>query len=165
MALSLELTLLFRVPGGGTEVMREPLWLSQPPPRPRYQPSAANAGVLSAAAATVAKASKRSFIFLTLAQNTDGQVNLPPNSSGTNAAFITAITLNVSIAHAALRQISYRFQRFYRPAVTLTQQHEKLLIPTHIRDWLTVSQILRLAAPHKAIFRKAANMLWLSRAY
>ena len=36
----------------------------------------ASAGVLRAAAATVAMASKRSFIFLTLAQNTDGQV--PP---------------------------------------------------------------------------------------
>ena len=108
---------------------------------------------------------KRSFIFLTLAQNTDGQVTPPPISSGTNAAFITAITLNVSIAHAALRQISDRIPRFYRPAVTLTQQHETLLIPIYIMDGLTVSQILRLADPRKAIFRKAANMLWLRRAY
>src|SRR4051812_7297289 len=76
MASSLEVTLAFSRPGAGTEVVRYPSWLSQPPPRPRYQPSPASAGVLRAAAATVAMASKRSFIFLTLAQNTDGQV--PP---------------------------------------------------------------------------------------
>src|SRR3982751_2178045 len=50
--------------GAVTEVPRIPGWLSQPPPRPKYQPSPAIAGVLRAAAATVAMASIRSFIFL-----------------------------------------------------------------------------------------------------
>src|SRR6188768_2430779 len=62
--LSLALVFWLKIVGAGTEVRRIPGWLSQPPPRPRYQPSPAMAGVLRAAAATVAKASLRSFIFL-----------------------------------------------------------------------------------------------------
>jgi len=58
--------------------------------------------------------------------------NPPPISSGTNAAVITAIKLNVSIAYAALRQISDRIPRFYRPPVSRAQQHKTLLIPTYV---------------------------------
>src|SRR5882672_10784978 len=64
MKLSEELVLVLRRAGAGTETPRIPGWLSQPPPSPKYQPSPAKAGVLKAAAATVAMASKRSFIFL-----------------------------------------------------------------------------------------------------
>src|SRR5580704_17730447 len=64
MAASAELVFALSNPGAGTETPRMPFCSSKPPPKPRYQPSPAKAGVLSAAAATVAMASKRSFIFL-----------------------------------------------------------------------------------------------------
>src|SRR6187399_2774863 len=73
--LSLEPVFWLNV-GDGTEVPRIPGWLSQPPPRPRYQPSPAMAGVLRAAAATVAMASIRSFMFLPSLKISDGEV--PP---------------------------------------------------------------------------------------
>src|ERR1700710_2486215 len=73
MKLSLELVFAAPAVGLGTEVPLKPSWLSQPPPRPRYQPSPAIAGVLRAAAATVAMASIRSFIFLPSLENIDRQ--------------------------------------------------------------------------------------------
>src|ERR1700755_1037581 len=90
MKLSLELVFWLKSVGAGTDVPRIPGWLSQPPPRPRYQPSPAIAGVLRAAAATVAMASKRSFIFLPSLENTDRQ-EPPANVVRTNVALITVI--------------------------------------------------------------------------
>src|SRR5262245_15242140 len=65
------------VPGSGTDVALTLSCWSQPPARPRYQPSPAIAGVLRAAAATVAMASIRSFMFLPSLENLDGQVPPP----------------------------------------------------------------------------------------
>src|SRR5437870_13832045 len=52
-------------------------WPSQPPPRPRYQPSVAIAGVESASAATPAKAIMRIFIFSL--SNGRRKRRIPPN--------------------------------------------------------------------------------------
>jgi hypothetical protein len=89
------------------------------------------AGVLRAAAATVAKASIRSFIFLPSLKISDGQ-DSPHPIRQTNVSLITAPTENVSMADAALRQLRPRFSRFSPGPVTARQQQ-----PESVRNYLS----------------------------
>src|SRR5580704_3003761 len=109
--------------GTGTEVPRIPLCSSKPPPKPRYQPSPAKAGVLSAAAATVAMASKRSFIFLpSLKMPMAGS---PANLLKNQCSAYNGDPPKCLHRHAALREISALLPRFYPCPVTPRQQHKK----------------------------------------
>jgi hypothetical protein len=81
------------------------------------------AGVLKAAAATVAMASMRSFIFYPLEIPTDRYI--PARSPNPNAMTITTKPRKVSTLHAALRGILRRLSGFYPQAVTPRQQQPK----------------------------------------
>src|SRR5450432_1476736 len=122
ITLSEEVAFLLYRAGAGTETPRIPSWLSQPPPRPKYQPSPAKAGVLKAAATTVAMASNRSFIFRPSLKLPTG--GAPAKTVKTNIELITAVPENVSRANAALRQINAQFPRFYPKPVTHPQQRK-----------------------------------------